>query len=495
MRSKELLDKIIKYSSRFLEEVAAFNALDNYDINIHSENFFIPILNKAFDLDLVNLNNVKKNFPALDLADYQNRVGFQITVSNTNEKVTNTIEKFYKNELYDTFDKVYILILSSKKEKYNIKKLNEILDERLVFDVDQHILDNSDLLKRISDHPLQKLEFYARIYEQQFSDIQIESRQKRFKEGYLSSLPEYIHSNLMPITIPQKIYSAEIQLDEDSILDRWNQNLPKHRKTPFSKVVNKHKAFTSELYYYEIYRRDWLIKNNRVFTFSDLNDTSNELNKFIDYGTIEEHQSSEFYEDPDETRTLKYLLKNSLIEDCSKRGLEFVRKGNLIRFRLPNGFEGDLKVSWKAKKKATKTVIKEMRNKEKGHVICYKHLAFVPKFEFLNDSWYLIVNSTWSFTNPGGKQISRFQDKYLSGIKRMERNVQVYYFTLFWNYYLKYQDLFTTSQKLVNIKPIIAFHLSPSLVDQKWLPVREDIDEIEEEVTLKIDKELTRNLF
>jgi len=65
MKSKELKDEIITYSARFVQEVEAFNAQDNYDINIHSEGFLIPILSKAFELDLVDLNKERKTFQRL----------------------------------------------------------------------------------------------------------------------------------------------------------------------------------------------------------------------------------------------------------------------------------------------------------------------------------------------------------------------------------------------------------------------------------------------
>ena len=77
----------------------------------------------------------------------------------------------------------------------------------------------------------------------------------------------------------------------------------------------------------------------------------------------------------------------------------------------------------------------------------------------------------------------------------MERNPQVYYFNLFWNYYLRKRDLFHQDEKLVNVKPVLKFSISPSLQDNKWLPVRENLESIEEEVLLEIDDELTPKLF
>ena len=56
MNRQAHINEIIKYSARFSEEVKQYNSLGLYDINIHAENFLIPVLNKTLDLDLENLN-------------------------------------------------------------------------------------------------------------------------------------------------------------------------------------------------------------------------------------------------------------------------------------------------------------------------------------------------------------------------------------------------------------------------------------------------------
>ncbi len=79
MNRKDHIDKIAKYLARFVEEVKSYNEMNLYDINIHSENALIPILNAVFDIKLQNANALhKKNYPSVDLTDDENKVAFQV---------------------------------------------------------------------------------------------------------------------------------------------------------------------------------------------------------------------------------------------------------------------------------------------------------------------------------------------------------------------------------------------------------------------------------
>ena len=73
------INKINTYAARFVLEVEGFNSSNLYDINIHAEGFLIPVLNEVFGLRLENLNATqKKNFPAIDLADFKTGWHFRL---------------------------------------------------------------------------------------------------------------------------------------------------------------------------------------------------------------------------------------------------------------------------------------------------------------------------------------------------------------------------------------------------------------------------------
>jgi hypothetical protein len=69
MNRKKIIDEIIELMSRFRTEVETCASVNLYDINIHGENVIIPILNKIYELKLVNANYEDKNTSAIDLID------------------------------------------------------------------------------------------------------------------------------------------------------------------------------------------------------------------------------------------------------------------------------------------------------------------------------------------------------------------------------------------------------------------------------------------
>lgn len=473
MNRQQSINDIITYSSRFVEEVRQYNNLGLYDINIHAENFLIPVLNEVLDLKLVNLNSAKRNYPALDLADFHNRVGIQISSTSTTQKVLDSLNKFVNNGQYEYFDVVYFFFLTEKQKSYPDERIQQIVSKGgLVFDSKQHIISNSELINRLSHFSLEKLSYLARLYKHEFSDAQIDSRKNKFESGYLINEVEDLFCNLLKITVPKTLFSAELNIDEAAILDRVNAYRESNGWRTF-KTLRTEKLLVEELKEQQLNYKDWVLWRNRLYTFSDLTNKKEPFYGVIDQGTVEENDSQDFYMDNQKhLRVFKNLLRQTLIEDVYDKDLEWFPKKQILRFRLNPNNKGEKKVKWKATNVAEKTVIFEKKNKKEGHIICYKHLAFKPSFELLDGKWYLVINSTWSFTNPGGYKTSRFEESYLSGIKRLEDNKTVYYFYRFWSYYLRHIDLFSKTKRILELSEFIPLKHTPALKDEKWLPVK-----------------------
>ncbi|WP_046756489.1 SMEK domain-containing protein [Kordia jejudonensis] len=499
MNRKDRIDEIVKYSSRFVGEVEAYNKLGKYDINLHAEHFLLPVLNTLFDLELENLNSSKKNnFPAIDLADFKNRVAFQITSTPSSQKITDTLIKFTKYKLNEHFDILYFFILTKRQDKYPDDKLKELIPTSLIFNSTEHIIDNTILLKKINSLSLQKLNHIAKIYKHEFSDIQVEEREKKFSEGYLSHSGEKLFLNLIEIVIPKNIYIADLKIDEESILERINYWRTSKGLKPYKRAKNKESLLVNELKERNMFCNDWLLREGKLHTFKNISDNKEFFSTLIDKGTVTELNCDEFYSDNvDNLRIFKNLLRNTLRQDGHYMGLEWENKKYLLRFRmLDRKNPAPKSIKWKAKNKATKTVISEVINKQEGHVICYKHLAFKPSFELISNKWYLCINSTWSFTNPGGYKTSRYEKDYLSGIKRLENNKTIYYFFRFWCYHLMYKDLFSIDNRTLSYIVPEALFIKTKIDDSKWKPVKEINETTEEgDAVLKADNEIDLRLF
>ncbi len=498
MNRIEFINKINTYAARFVLEVEGFNAANKYDINIHAESFLIPVLNETFGLNLENLNSTqKKNFPAIDLADFKSRVAFQITATSDYSKIETTLGKFFGHELHKYFDVIYFYILTEKKEKYKDSKLAKLIPDGFTFNTKDHVIDREILLQKIQDiSSTPKLQTLAKIYQQEFSDVQIELRKKEYVGGYLDNKPEDISPNLLPISFPEKFYKAELDIDREKILAELNDYLFTINKKPI-KTMREAKYVKRALRKHESKAFDWLLHENCLYTFKNLYDEKEPFRKIVDKGTITPIDCKEFYEGSEASKIVfKHLLRNTLTEFCIIKEIEWYGKSKIFRFAANRKVPNQKQVRWKGKNESTKSVIFEMHNKKEGHIICFRHLAFKSSFLNISDEWFLVLNPTWSFTNPGGYHTSRFESAYLSGLKRLENNNAVFNYFRFFGYYFSHVNLFTVEYPYLKISPHTSLTLSPKLEEKTWKPVKVLPEKIDAPPTdLKEDNELFDNSF
>ncbi len=490
------INKINTYAARFVVEVEAFNASSMYDINIHAESFLIPVLNEVFGLRLENLNSSqKKNYPAIDLADFSNRVAFQITATSDLEKIKSTLEKFKQHKLDEAFDVLYIYIITHKKEKYNDEKLKPLMPKGFVFSTVENVIDKDDILQRVSTlSSTPKIEAIAKIYEHEFSEFQIQMREKSYVNGCLNTESEGISPNLLKVSFPRYIFQAELNIDEKYITDNLNSYLASVNRKPVKKLKPGN-LVQKALRAVNVKSGEWVLHEKYIYTFRNLEDSSEPFRKIVDIGTITRLECKEFYYgNENRLRVFKHLLRNVLIELCRSKDIEWYRKSEVFRFANNQSVPNQKRIKWKGKNEATKTVIFEMNNKKEGHVVCFRSLAF--KFSFINidDYWYLVLNPTWSFTNPGGYDQSRFEPAYMAGIKRLESNGSIYNYFRFFSYFFSHKDLFTIPYPYMEIHAAEALSISPRLEEKAWKPIKIiEKKTAEIDIDIKADTELSDN--
>ncbi len=84
MNQQKSILRIAELLSRCQHEIELLNSADLYDINKISEYALIPVLKEIFDAsNLMNANDLKKNFPAIDLIDTEKKIAFQVTSTST----------------------------------------------------------------------------------------------------------------------------------------------------------------------------------------------------------------------------------------------------------------------------------------------------------------------------------------------------------------------------------------------------------------------------
>lgn len=162
LNREEYINKIMELlaqQERFLDKK---NAINLYDTNTASENFYRDLLNKIYNLNLVNLNHEKKNNKAIDLGDVEKKLAYQITSTVTREKINKTIKDFeivyHKNDNDAEYDQLFIFFLKSKEPLKTKKGIISKFSSTFGFDVNKHLVDNKDLVKKISNFDISKIE-------------------------------------------------------------------------------------------------------------------------------------------------------------------------------------------------------------------------------------------------------------------------------------------------------------------------------------------------
>ena len=62
------------------------------DGNTISHELFCRLLSEIYDLNLVVLDRIQANFPAIDLGDEANKRSFQVTADKRSDKIQTTLE-------------------------------------------------------------------------------------------------------------------------------------------------------------------------------------------------------------------------------------------------------------------------------------------------------------------------------------------------------------------------------------------------------------------
>jgi len=207
----EVENELREVVARLINEVELSEKQGRTDINIISEDAWIPILKEVYSCpNLVNLNTHKKNFPGVDLGDFEDRVCFQVTSTAKLAKVKKTLEKFEEHELSNYFDEVYVFVLTKKQSSYSQPAINKIKCSGIEFDTKKHIFDTGDVLGKISSLRLGTQQRFLVELKKILGDIEERKAELDASESY----PYVLISNMCSVSIPKFVYSAVVVVDE-----------------------------------------------------------------------------------------------------------------------------------------------------------------------------------------------------------------------------------------------------------------------------------------
>jgi hypothetical protein len=122
--------------------------------HVAAQHFFCRFLNAAFNLSLVELDQIQANYPAIDLGDTTNRIAYQVTSERGGDKVQHTLDTFVRHGLEKKYDTLRILIVGNRQATYK----TVAVPPTLVFDCDRDILGIEELVKYIGSLGSSRLE-------------------------------------------------------------------------------------------------------------------------------------------------------------------------------------------------------------------------------------------------------------------------------------------------------------------------------------------------
>ena len=137
--------------------------------------------------------------------------------------------------------------------------------------------------------------------------------------------------------------------------------------------------------------------------------------------------------------------------------------------------------------RSTATVVSHYERKIKsGKAYKYlRHGAFQGRFRFLGDDWYLEITPTYRFTW-NGKDLDRYHENLLSGIKRLERNRSVLSQLLICQSVLRAPWTRADRSRLLEFGPLILFSFTSGINESSLTALDAPV------ISLCGDKELGR---
>ena len=452
--------------SMFVTQVRGAGALGQTDINKVSETVLIPLFSEVYGYErLRNLNTTERsNYPAIDLADDEARVAFQITSRADLEKVKDTLRKFADHELYKKYDRLLIYVLTEKQQTYSTASCKKIVQGRFDFDPHRDIKDYRDILQRLEDFQIDKTIRVQNILEANFGD----------GKAFLSfqsdtQFTENVHLNLLELSFAPKLYVADLTSDENLIPRTNRKSFRKGygRKSTRALVQNALKQLELK------FGLDWECYQNQVFTFHDLSDSDIPLAQVVDQGTVTPIGPEEFYGvDEDSERVFKALLRRCLQQKLYHKGVKWQFQDRLYIFVSENGTEIRTE-RWYGKQWSEREVYKQVMKKNKPHEISYcKHLAFRTQFKRFGKKWFLLIKPEWFFSYDGYKR-SYFGSERIEWLKRQEKNSQIFNQLRFVVYFLKNDkpsSLFYESYPypFLSFGELLCFDSALALADNDW---------------------------
>lgn len=183
----------------------------------------------------------------------------------------------------------------------------------------------------------------------------------------------------------------------------------------------------------------FMLKENKLFTFSDLSRPDNPLRQIISLEKIEKFHNTVWREDETRSNWFMELLGKCLFLQLRNKGLSYDRKHRRHFFPSYKRGTGELLIEWTPTKRNTKRLLViSVKNPTTENVAYWKHHAAKIQFINLNGLPYLQILPGYTFTTDGHNPVDpKRAGKLSSRWMHDEYNSRFIYNLAFWVYFLK----------------------------------------------------------
>ncbi len=257
---------------------------------------------------------------------------------------------------------------------------------------------------------------------------------------------EELTSNLLPVTLPDRVMLAE-------------------------SLVREPRELAGALRDRDCWDKAWVLHEGRVLSFHDLREPP--WPTIVDRGSVDDFDAREWgmTDDPDQARVFAWLLGRALSAQLLPE-VRFWKAERRYAFRAGQTTlaPGELK-DWKIKDPVTgraRQVFSTWRAQKDGHRIAYRHLGADLSFVCFDGQWFLAVVPGYVFTRDGW-DISRYHGAGTTSMKRLEHNETVRGQVRFWSTYLRRNDLIASKGALLQFGMPLQFPVETGVDDAAWL--------------------------
>jgi hypothetical protein len=177
----------------------------------------------------------------------------------------------------------------------------------------------------------------------------------------------------------------------------------------------------------------FILKENKLLTFSDLTDTENPLCEFVEYEKIKTEEIDEVFDSNDKKRWLLYLMNECLFRHLRKLEMKRHRRKSFFFEAKDNK---QLVIKWNTGLKMAPRSITYYKSKE-GQRGYWKHRALSAFFKEMDGQYYLVLKPCFFFSKDGIRPVSpRLMTRLSSGAWARHGNHPLFRDLRFWMTFL-----------------------------------------------------------